>query len=98
MPHDRYGETDDNENQAVTADRPQQTVHRLPHACDQGWLDRNADHPRPCLTCRPHLAPHRRRADLGIPAARPAGDHQAGIKAVRAALIARPQQTTEATT
>ena len=30
-------------------------VAELPHRCDHGWLDRNADHPRPCLICKPWL-------------------------------------------
>lgn len=29
-----------------------------PHACRRGWLGLDAQgHPRPCLICRPHLAP-----------------------------------------
>ncbi|ACU39383.1 hypothetical protein [Actinosynnema mirum] len=43
---DRYGDQDEPE----------------PHACNEGWLDRDADHPRPCLVCKPHLAPGARRA------------------------------------
>jgi hypothetical protein len=47
---DRYGELVD-EDQADLAD-----VVQLPHRCANGWLDRNADNPVPCPTCRPHLA------------------------------------------
>jgi hypothetical protein len=25
------------------------------HSCDRGWVDFNADHPKPCRTCKPHL-------------------------------------------
>lgn len=25
------------------------------HACDNGWVDSNADHPKPCRTCKPWL-------------------------------------------
>lgn len=25
------------------------------HSCDRGWIDRDADRPRPCLVCRPWL-------------------------------------------
>ncbi|MCP2255089.1 hypothetical protein LY13_003863 [Prauserella aidingensis] len=32
-----------------------------PHECDHGWLDRDAERPRPCLICKPHLSPARRR-------------------------------------
>jgi hypothetical protein len=48
MNRDRYGEPVD-EDQAAT-------VEQLPHQCDGGWLDRDADNPRPCLRCKPHLA------------------------------------------
>jgi hypothetical protein len=27
-----------------------------PHRCKNGWIDRDADHPVPCLTCKPWLA------------------------------------------
>ena len=31
--------------------------------CDgTGWVDRDGEHPRPCLDCKPHLAPAKRRA------------------------------------
>lgn len=32
--------------------------------CNDGWLDnsRDSEHPRPCLDCKPHLAPARRHA------------------------------------
>lgn len=44
--HDRTGEVVD-DNQA--ADQPS-------HRCNRGWLDRDADHPKPCLICKPWLA------------------------------------------
>jgi hypothetical protein len=25
------------------------------HRCDGGWVDRDADHPAPCLSCKPWL-------------------------------------------
>lgn len=56
MRRDRYGEPlDDNDRQDHDA-----VVVELPHRCDDGWLDRDADHPVPCLRCRPHLAPRPR--------------------------------------
>lgn len=44
MRHDRYGDLIDDDTQD---DRP--------HRCSNGWIDRNADHPVPCLVCKPHL-------------------------------------------
>lgn len=37
------------------------------HHCDDGWIDRDANPARPCLICKPHLAPaaRRRRAHGG---------------------------------
>jgi len=51
MRHDRTGEPIDDEDQAP-AEHPDAT----PHTCDNGWIDHDADHPRPYPTCRPHLA------------------------------------------
>jgi hypothetical protein len=34
--------------------------------CRNGWIDRDADHPVPCLVCRPKLAPEERRRRAGI--------------------------------
>lgn len=52
MTYDRYGEPI-----ADTVDV---------HECDGGWIDRDADHPRPCLVCKPNLAPGRRRYRAGL--------------------------------
>lgn len=47
MPRDRYGDLiEDDDTETVT-------VH--PPYCS-GWIDRDADHPIPCLACKPHLA------------------------------------------
>lgn len=72
MRHDRYGELlEAGEGQAA------------PHGCRDGWIDRDAERPRPCLRCRPYLA-HR------PPKPRPHPDvARAGSAAVRAALAAR---------
>lgn len=54
MSPDRYGERPDEppeeapDAEAVPVDA---------HTCDRGWVDREADHPVPCLVCRPNLAP-----------------------------------------
>lgn len=72
MPHDRTGELLDDEDQA--------DVIELPHRCDGGWIDRDADHPRPCLRCRPRLA---RRPPEPLP---PPHVARHGIAAVRAVL------------
>lgn len=46
MAHDRYGEP-------IEDDDP---LPDWAHRCDRGWIDRNADRPKPCLVCKPHLA------------------------------------------
>lgn len=46
MRHDRYGEPID----------PEDVDDQPTHRCRRGWIDRNADHPVPCLVCKPHLA------------------------------------------
>lgn len=60
MRHDRFGEEIDEEDVTVAAaldgDAP------VPHECDRGFVDRDADPPlKPCLICRPDLAPERLR-------------------------------------
>lgn len=50
---DRYGNAPD--------DQPDE------HDCDNGWLGEDANgHPRPCLHCRPNLAPDRVRYRAGL--------------------------------
>jgi hypothetical protein len=41
-------------------DRTGDPIDDEPCGCDGGWIDRDADHPVPCITCRPHLAPAQR--------------------------------------
>lgn len=50
MRHDRFGdEIDEDDGGAVV---------EVPHRCDNGFVDRDADPPlKPCLRCKPHLAP-----------------------------------------
>ncbi|MFD8496291.1 hypothetical protein [Amycolatopsis sp. NPDC059657] len=48
-------------------DRTGELVEPDEHDCDDGWLDRDADPMRPCLICKPHLAPSRLRAQLHGP-------------------------------
>lgn len=56
---DRYGDDEPG---------PAADVHR----CNKGWIDYyEADHPVPCLVCRPNLARDVRRADLERPVAVP---------------------------
>lgn len=38
------------------------------HRCDRGWLDADADRPRPCVHCRPWL----RHGAVNVPVPRPA--------------------------
>lgn len=70
MRHDRTGELIDDEDQAA------EQLHR----CGGGWLDRDAERPRPCLRCRPGLArrPPRPRPDPEVA--------RVGAAAVRAVL------------
>lgn len=87
MRRDRYGDLVDqepvdehqalNEHQAAVLNR---------HHCDNGWVDRDADHPIPCLHCRPHLTPQPRP-----PEPDPARI-QAGLQRCRAALADRGHQ------
>lgn len=55
MSPDRYGEPD--------ADGPAQPLHD-PRCDGNGWVDYDADHPVPCLDCRPKLADAVRRRAL----------------------------------
>jgi hypothetical protein len=50
MSPNRFGEPDDEEPPAD--DGPAVDAHK----CDSGFIDADADHPVPCLVCRPHLA------------------------------------------
>lgn len=56
MRHDRFGEPIEDD---VSADEvPLESTVAVPHECDRGFEDRNADPPlKPCLVCKPHLAP-----------------------------------------
>jgi hypothetical protein len=59
--HDRTGEPIEDDDETVEA-APSELV---PHECDRGFVDRDADPPlKPCLICRPDLAPEmlRRKA------------------------------------
>lgn len=59
MRRDRYGEPIDPE------DLDEQPVH--PYRCRRsGWIDRDADHPIPCLVCKPHLARTDQQAQLVV--------------------------------
>ena len=57
MRHDRFGEPIEDEDDAADEVSPERAV-AVPHECDRGFEDRNADPPlKPCLVCKPHLAP-----------------------------------------
>ncbi|ANZ35319.1 hypothetical protein BBK82_03690 [Lentzea guizhouensis] len=34
--------------------------------CKKGWIDRDADNPRPCLRCKPHLGRRERLRKMGL--------------------------------
>jgi hypothetical protein len=59
MRHDRFGdeiEDDDSVPDDVFAETEESET--VPHVCDRGFVDRDADPPlKPCLICRPDLAP-----------------------------------------
>ncbi len=57
MTYDQFGEPEPGDPVEVSDEWPDVNA---PHTCDKGWIDREADQPRPCLICRPHLAPGRR--------------------------------------
>ena len=64
--HNRYGKPANQQQQhgRGTHTRTTPAIAAIPHTCDAGWLDRDADHPRPCLICKPHLAPEARKKRL----------------------------------
>lgn len=64
MRRDRTGEL-------VDEDEHQADEHQLPHRCRNGWIDRDSDHPRPCLTCKPHLAHRYQDTNQGRTEAQP---------------------------
>lgn len=56
MALDRTGEPIEDEDEAESAVAP------VPHECDRGFVDRDADPPlKPCLICKPNLAPEKLR-------------------------------------
>ncbi|MGW5743832.1 hypothetical protein [Amycolatopsis sp. NPDC003861] len=75
--YDRYGERVEDDDERNDA----------PHRCDRGFVDRDADHPVPCLVCRPHLAPDQLAPEPRKPTPAPEVA-RAGIRACRAALAA----------
>lgn len=67
MTYDRFGDSDETtphgEAQDTASAEESDEDHRK--RC-RGWIDRDADHPVPCLRCKPHLAPDVRRRHLGL--------------------------------
>lgn len=58
--HDRTGEPIEDDDE--TAVGPPESDGPVPHECDNGFVDRNADPPmKPCLICRPDLSPEKLR-------------------------------------
>lgn len=43
----------------MTKDRTGEDIDPEAHAGCTGWVDYEADNPRPCLICKPHLNPDR---------------------------------------
>lgn len=50
----------------MTLDRTGEPIEEIGHdpRCNNGWIDRDGDHPRPCYQCKPHLLPANRRRRL----------------------------------
>jgi hypothetical protein len=58
MRHDRFGEPIEDEDGVAADELHREPTVPVPHECDRGFEDRNADPPlKPCLICRPDLAP-----------------------------------------
>lgn len=67
MTYDRFGESDSGPIEPGNSDPVQDEAALAEHkARCSGWIDRDADHPVPCLQCKPHLAPDVRRRHLGL--------------------------------
>jgi hypothetical protein len=69
MSHDRTGERIDDEDQEALLPSPAAPADGGPcpdPRCKKGWIDPDADHPRPCLRCKPHLARTERIRRMGI--------------------------------
>ena len=64
MSPNRYSEPDED---AIDEHPPDDApVEEQSHECRKGWLSKpDADHPVPCLICKPHLAPENRVHHLG---------------------------------
>ncbi|UKD55117.1 hypothetical protein L3Q65_45945 [Amycolatopsis sp. FU40] len=62
----------------MTLDRTGDEVVEDEHECDDGFEDRDADPPlRPCLICRPKLAPHLlRQKTFGLYEDSARGEHE----------------------
>lgn len=60
MTYDRTGEPIEPD-----ADEPPMPKPHDPR-CRKGWINPDADHPQPCLVCKPHLDPEERRRRLGL--------------------------------
>ncbi len=65
MTYDRFGDSDEPAAEAGAAASTEETDEEHRKRC-RGWLDRNADHPVPCLRCKPHLDPETRRRAMGL--------------------------------
>ena len=61
MSYDRTGEVINADEQ----DEPQERPHD-PGCNGKGWINHDPDHPRPCLRCKPHLAPDKLRRAMGL--------------------------------
>lgn len=54
---DRFGDDEGDEPPEDDLSTEDQLADEEPCGCDNGWLDYlDADHPTPCLRCKPHLA------------------------------------------
>lgn len=62
MTYDQFGEPETEQDDTAPGEA-ELAEHKK--RCS-GWIDRDADHPKPCLRCKPHLAPEERRRAMGL--------------------------------
>ena len=60
MSHDRTGEVVEPEDEGPPTPKPHDP------RCRKGWINPDAEHPTPCLVCKPHLDPELRRKRMGL--------------------------------
>lgn len=65
MTYDQFGEPEPEQDDVEEVPSGEAELAEHKARCS-GWIDRDADQPKPCLRCRPHLAPEERRRAMGL--------------------------------